>query len=188
MEWQVRIKEQPHLIDVPNYLIMNTVMTATVDKREVFLRWNPQHQVCFISEKGKDASKLERAFRVRHLTVEIDSQTDEKIVRFHLASKEASVIEVLLYPMSHSRAVRAKMKKKRMDRQVSPLSGKITKLYIKAGDVIRKGDPVAIIEAMKMENKILSEMTGVVKAVSVSELNKINIGDEIFTTSPLKKS
>jgi biotin carboxyl carrier protein len=183
MEWQVRIKEHPHLIDVPNYLIANTVVPAKLDKRDVLLRWNPLHQTFFVCE----TSKLERCFRVRNVTIEYDSQTDEKLIRFHLASKDATVIEALLYPLSHSRAVRTKMKKKRMDKQLSPLTGKVAKLYVKVGDVIRKGDPVAIIEAMKMENKILSEMTGIVKTVQAIESSKINMGDEIFSTSPIKK-
>lgn len=183
MEWQVRIKEKPHTVDLPSYLVANTVISAKIDRRSVLLRWNPLHQTFFISES---TGALERCFRLRNYSVEYDSQADEKRVRFQLASKDASVIEAIVYPLSHSRAVRSKAKKKRADKQVSPLTGKVLKLYIKVGDTVRKGDQVAIIEAMKMENKILSEMTGIVKTISTVELAKINMGDEIFTTSSLK--
>lgn len=183
MEWHVRIKEKPHAVDLPSYLVANTVISATMDGKSVLLRWNPLHQTLFLSEEG---SLLERCFRIRNFTKEYDSQTDEKRIRFHLASKDAAIVEAFVFPLSHSRAVRSKAKKKRMDKQFSPLTGKVMKLYIKQGDTVRKGDQIAIIEAMKMENKILSEMTGIVKTVSVMEQGKINMGDEIFTTSPLK--
>lgn len=184
MEWQIRIQEKAHLVDIPTYLIPNTVVPAKIDKRNVLIRWNPLHQALFICEEG---SKFERCFRIRNYSVDYDSQTDEKSLRFQVASKDASVVQAVVFPLSQSRAVRSKVKKKRADKQISPLTGKVTKLYIKVGDTIRKGEPVAIIEAMKMENKILSEMTGIVKTIQAVELGKINMGDEIFTTSPLKK-
>ena len=183
MEWQIRIKDKPHSIDIPPYLISHTVVSAKVDGKNMLLRWHPLHQAFFIREQS---SKLERCFRVRNASVEYDSQTDEKIVRFHLASKDATVFEALVFPLSQSRAIRGRVKKKRVSKQVSPLTGKVLKLYIKPGDSIRKGEQVAIIEAMKMENKILSEITGTVKEVRAVEFGKINMGDEIFSTSPLK--
>lgn len=45
------------------------------------------------------------------------------------------------------------------------LPGRLLEVYIKVGDVIKKGDPVAMLEAMKMENTILSEISGTVVAV-----------------------
>jgi len=183
MEWQVRIKDRPHLVDLPSYLVANTVISAKIDGRTVLLRWNPLHQTFFISEAKE---LLEHCFRIRNYSVEIDPQTDEKRIRFHLSGKDATVVEAVLNPLSHSRAIRSKTKKKRVARQFSPLTGKVLKLYVKPGDTIRRGEQVAIIEAMKMENKILSEMTGIVKTVSAVEQGKINMGEEIFSTSPLK--
>ncbi len=45
------------------------------------------------------------------------------------------------------------------------LPGRILEVYIKEGDVIKKGDPVAMLDAMKMENTILSELSGTVVKV-----------------------
>ena len=64
------------------------------------------------------------------------------------------------------------------------MTGKITKLYVRAGQLVRKGDQVAIIEAMKMENKILSELTGTIHKIHVQEQGKISMGEVIFTISP----
>lgn len=49
----------------------------------------------------------------------------------------------------------------------APMPGLILDLKVKPGDVVKKGDVVLILEAMKMENIIKSPGDGVVKAVKV---------------------
>jgi glutaconyl-CoA/methylmalonyl-CoA decarboxylase subunit gamma len=51
---------------------------------------------------------------------------------------------------------------------VAPLPGNIMQVMVKDGDTVKKDDPLLIYEAMKMENKLLSEKDGVVKKTHVS--------------------
>jgi len=51
----------------------------------------------------------------------------------------------------------------------APLPGNIFKLIVKEGDEVKKGDTLLIMEAMKMENNILSEQDGIVKSIKISE-------------------
>ena len=48
------------------------------------------------------------------------------------------------------------------------MPGLILDLKVAPGDLVKKGDVVLILEAMKMENSIKSPGDGVVKAVNVS--------------------
>lgn len=50
----------------------------------------------------------------------------------------------------------------------APMPGLILDLKVKPGDVVKKGDVVLILEAMKMENIIKSPGDGVVKAVKIA--------------------
>lgn len=50
----------------------------------------------------------------------------------------------------------------------APMPGLILDLKVKAGDEVKKGDVVLILEAMKMENIIKSPGDGVVKEVKVN--------------------
>ncbi|MDI1323662.1 MAG: acetyl-CoA carboxylase biotin carboxyl carrier protein subunit [Algoriphagus sp.] len=50
----------------------------------------------------------------------------------------------------------------------APMPGLILDLKVKPGDVVKKGDVVLILEAMKMENSIKSPGDGVVKAVKIA--------------------
>ena len=63
---------------------------------------------------------------------------------------------------------------------VAPLPGTITKVVAKAGQKVKKGDVLVVMEAMKMANDIVAEANGTVKAVNVSEGQSVNQGDVLI--------
>ncbi|MCS6828239.1 MAG: DUF2118 domain-containing protein [Caldilinea sp.] len=50
----------------------------------------------------------------------------------------------------------------------APIPGLVIKTLVNPGDAIEEGQPLVILEAMKMENEIRSMRSGVVKAILVS--------------------
>lgn len=56
----------------------------------------------------------------------------------------------------------------------APLPGTIIKIGVAVGDAINAGDTVLVMEAMKMENNVLAEKAGTVKAI------KVNVGDAVL--------
>ncbi len=55
----------------------------------------------------------------------------------------------------------------------SSIPGTIVKVYTKVGQEVKKGDPILILEAMKMKNKILFHIDGKVKSIRVKEGEKV---------------
>ncbi len=55
----------------------------------------------------------------------------------------------------------------------APLPGAITKINVKVGDKVNAGDCVLMMEAMKMENSITAEASGVVKAILCKEGDQV---------------
>lgn len=51
---------------------------------------------------------------------------------------------------------------------VAPMPGKVIQVLVKAGDAIARGQTVIVLEAMKMENRLLAEASGIVEAIEVS--------------------
>ena len=51
----------------------------------------------------------------------------------------------------------------------SPLPGVILDIKVKEGDVVKKGQTVIILEAMKMENSINADRDGKITAIKVSK-------------------
>ena len=61
-----------------------------------------------------------------------------------------------------------------------PLPGTIMSIAVKEGDTVKKGDKVAVLEAMKMENDIRSDKSGTVKKVLVSVGDTLLEGSDIM--------
>jgi len=62
----------------------------------------------------------------------------------------------------------------------SPLPGVVLDIFCKAGDSIKKGQKVMILEAMKMENVINAEKDGVVKEIKVNKGDSVLEGAELI--------
>jgi propionyl-CoA carboxylase alpha chain len=56
---------------------------------------------------------------------------------------------------------------------ICPMPGLLVRLDVAAGDKVEAGQPLAVVEAMKMENILRAEKTGTVKSVSA------NMGDSL---------
>ena len=61
----------------------------------------------------------------------------------------------------------------------APMQGTIVKIHKKAGESVDAGEPVCVLEAMKMENEIKAEISG-----EIIEL-KVQVGDTVSAGSPL---
>jgi biotin carboxyl carrier protein len=58
----------------------------------------------------------------------------------------------------------------------APMPGKIARVLVKAGQEVKEGDPVVVLEAMKMENELRSSSAGTVKTVLVAEGDQAEAG------------
>jgi biotin carboxyl carrier protein len=59
----------------------------------------------------------------------------------------------------------------------SPLPGTILDVYVKVGDIVKVGDKLIALEAMKMENIINSDKEGKVVSVNVKKGSSVMEGD-----------
>ena len=64
---------------------------------------------------------------------------------------------------------------------VSPMAGTVKSIAVKEGDEVAAGDVVAVLEAMKMENKITAHKAGTISAVKVEEGESVQDGQELVT-------
>lgn len=60
---------------------------------------------------------------------------------------------------------------------LAPLPGNILDILVNPGDIIKKGQKLLIMEAMKMENQILAEKDGVVENIKVLKGQSVLQGD-----------
>lgn len=63
----------------------------------------------------------------------------------------------------------------------APLPGVVTKVLVSAGQAVKKGETVVVLEAMKMENNITAECDGSVTGVCVAAGDSVMEGTTLVT-------
>ena len=61
----------------------------------------------------------------------------------------------------------------------SPLPGVILEIKVKVGDVVKRGQTVIILEAMKMENNINADKDGTITAINVNKGDSVLEGTDL---------
>ena len=59
----------------------------------------------------------------------------------------------------------------------APMPGKILGVKASAGQAVKKGQVIVILEAMKMENEIFAPCAGTISSVAVAKGAAVNPGD-----------
>jgi len=62
----------------------------------------------------------------------------------------------------------------------APMPGKIVSLQVKEGETVRTGQVVCTLEAMKMENEIVSPKDGKVSSISIAQGQNVSADDTLL--------
>lgn len=63
----------------------------------------------------------------------------------------------------------------------APLPGVVTKVLVAAGQAVKKGETVLVLEAMKMENNITAETDGTITGICVAAGDSVMEGTTLLT-------
>jgi len=66
----------------------------------------------------------------------------------------------------------------------SLITGAIKSIFVKPGDTVKKGDCLLLLEAMKMNNEILSPIDGTVQDIFVTENSNVSKGVLMIKITP----
>ncbi len=66
----------------------------------------------------------------------------------------------------------------------SVMPGVVVELLVRTGDVVEAGQPLLILEAMKMQNEIASPSGGRVQTIHVSQRQAVGAGEKLLTLGP----
>lgn len=144
-----------------------------LDKKETSIKLlvnNEPYQIC-----GRFNSTNEIRFKINENYYDAYCSTDKKengfvtintntfnIKRKDVLPEEMSVSELIESSGIVSNSVKA------------PMPGRIVDVLVEAGQEVKKGDVLVILESMKMENQILSPKDGVIKEIFVGKTDMVD--------------
>lgn len=67
----------------------------------------------------------------------------------------------------------------------APMPGKVIEIVVKEGDVVSKGDPILILEAMKMENVLKAENDCTIKKVLIASAESVEKNQILVELEPV---
>ena len=71
-------------------------------------------------------------------------------------------------------------KAKKLKNIKAPMPGLILDVLVQPGQAIQEGDPLLILEAMKMENVLKAEGEGIIKSIEVNKSDAVEKGQTII--------
>ncbi len=160
--WAVRIDGADHVVEVTTDGI--AVDGADLD---IALEYTPGDRMVE-AEIGEDA----------HLSVRIAPSRSG----FRLTTRGAShVVRVLpAHVAPYTQHMIEKVPPDLSKFLIAPMPGLLVRLDVGAGDAVEAGQPLAVVEAMKMENILRAEKTGRVKSVSAATGDSLAVDQVIL--------
>lgn len=147
-----------------------------------YIRLAPKHYKLILHGSEYDVRVIGTGHRdgdLKPLFLEIDGRLEEVMIE---VKEYEEVVEELTIPTAGVALETAKRPKALGEGDVTtPIPGKIVSILVKKGENVKLGQPVLIVEAMKMENEIHSPKDGVVSEIYVSE------GDNVMPDEALIK-
>lgn len=123
--------------------------------------------------------KLSKSDKSMSFNVEVDGkqfvlQVETRRRRLNRQASPASI--------SFSHMLKRQKSVLRKEGEVSSLMpGKIVLLRVKVGDKVKAGDPLCVLEAMKMENEIVAPRDGTITQVKIDQGSIVKKSDILFT-------
>ncbi len=145
--WQVRIGKQDYNVVLGNG-------HAIVDSYRIdgLCNWLPGMTLAHVTGNGLEIDVRVEFKSGDWLLTTRGATHRAKTLPAHIAPLAAHMIEKI--PPDMSRFL------------LCPMPGLITAIHVEAGDSVEAGQPLAIVEAMKMENILRAEKSGIVKLVN----------------------
>ena len=171
-EWSVTIDGADHLVEVSADAIL-------VDGEDLPLamEYTPGDRIVeadLLGDEDQDGDRPVRAsLSVRLAPVRAG---------FRLTTRGAShIVRVLPARLaSHARHMIEKIPPDLSKFLLCPMPGLLVRLDVAAGDHVEAGQPLAVVEAMKMENILRAEKTGVVKSTSAKAGDSLAVDEVIL--------
>lgn len=138
------------------------IVIKTEDFKKIII--NNAEYDCDISKLSQFTYKVDINNRIFHLTI---VQKNKENVLFLIDGK---YIETSIKTFLEEKAenyLKNKESSNSVEQIYSPMPGLILKIYKNIGEIVKQGEPIILLEAMKMENEIHAPKSGIITNINV---------------------
>lgn len=182
--WKVTNGDQTREIALPSNIVDSRPFRARIGGEELHVRWCRHRRVLYVRDpSGKGKEKVVR-LRDHHIDrYPAEATADARVIFAGAGGGDEVVFESAVERFVPGQENRASAGADGARTLKAPMAGKVLKLLVKDGDEVKKGEPVIIIEAMKMENRIPSPGNGRISGVAVSDGDQVAVGQALLSVS-----
>jgi propionyl-CoA carboxylase alpha chain len=115
----------------------------------------------------------------------VSVQVETDVAGYRLCYRGAEINAAVLSPRAATLSTYM-LGKQAVDRSkflLSPMPGLLSKLGVTVGQQVKKGDELAVVEAMKMENSLRAIQDGTVSGIAVNEGDSVAVDEVILEFS-----
>jgi pyruvate carboxylase len=142
-------------------------VVAPIPTPAFFYGLAPNEEIEVELEKGK-------TINVKYLSRTVPSASGEVLVLFKLNGQTRTEAALDL----HANVTVVRNRVAQGEGQIgAPLQGAVSRVMVKAGDKVHAGDPLFVLEAMKMESTVTAPMAGKVTEVVLGPKSLVAVGD-----------
>lgn len=139
--------------------------TFDINRKEVLVNGNPVGSDWILI--GND--KYHVLFEHQSFTVELVGKDETgKVLTLKVNGRKHTVEVQDQYDSLLKQLGMDKLVSNKINEVKAPMPGLVLRLIVEPGQAVKKGDPLLVLEAMKMENIIKSAGDGVVKSIKVN--------------------
>ena len=144
------------------------------------------HDELFINKKKQNISFSDdereyKIFKENRIHQIIIVENNENEITLLINNKEVKVsVKDRIHLTLERLGINTKSEKKYND-VLAPMPGVILDILIKTGQHVEKGQPLLVLEAMKMENIIKATMEGEITKISVDKLDTVEKNTQLLT-------
>jgi len=179
MRYAVDIDKKTFHVDLTDDFFSGSTKVVTVGDKTFKVGQSRIHgTIVLTNDQG-----IEQMLRVRRFQSEAhDGESQSRISIEMLASAKDGMqkASMLIAPDVPGQAQRAKQAAASDLVVRSQITGKVLSVAVKPGEQVVQGQTLAIIEAMKMENRIFATTAGTVLSVSIKAGESVATGKELF--------
>lgn len=162
----------------------NVFITASCgDKGIAFLQGKGKVGVRYI-EKEKPCVKSEENNKTTHYKIKIENELFDVLLSDNKATVNGKVYQMSVDSINAKPEKKSESQSDKNSGEITFITAKtlgvVTKVFVKEGDTIQDGQDVCVIEVMKMETLIKSDVTGKIGRIFVKNGDKIESGQKLF--------